>query len=82
MILCSTIKSLKKTKDLNNSFLKEATPQHIKELQLKIWMDKTPAQRLKLFLEDNDALQKFWAQNKTDFAKHDSITKDKAVVSK
>jgi hypothetical protein len=35
-------------------------------LQLKIWMDKTPAQRLKQFLEDNDALQKFWAQNKTE----------------
>jgi hypothetical protein len=42
----------------------EDTPQHIKELQLKVWMDKTPAQRLKQFLEDNDALQKFWAKNK------------------
>lgn len=40
------------------------TPQHLKELQLKIWMDKTPAQRLKQFLEDNDALQKFWAKSK------------------
>jgi hypothetical protein len=27
-------------------------------------MAKTPAQRLKQFLEDNDALQKFWAKSK------------------
>jgi hypothetical protein len=27
-------------------------------------MDKTPTQRLKQFLKDNDALQKFWAKTK------------------
>jgi hypothetical protein len=36
------------------------TPQHIKELQLKIWLSKTPAERLKQFMEDNAALFQFW----------------------
>jgi len=36
------------------------TPQHIKDLQLKIWLSKSPAERLKRFLEDNDALFRFW----------------------
>jgi hypothetical protein len=37
------------------------TPQHIKELQLKIWLSKSPAERLKQFMEDNAALSQFWA---------------------
>jgi hypothetical protein len=40
------------------------TPQHIKELQLKIWLSKSPAERLKQFLEDNEALYKFWDKTK------------------
>ena len=40
------------------------TPQHIKELQLKIWLSKSPAERLKLFLEDNEALLKFFEKAK------------------
>lgn len=36
------------------------TPQHIKELQLKIWLSKSPAERLKQFMEDNASLFKFW----------------------
>ena len=36
------------------------TPQHIKELQLKIWLSKTPGERLKQFMEDNAALFQFW----------------------
>ncbi len=36
------------------------TPQHIKDLQLKIWLSKSPAERLKQFLLDNDALYQFW----------------------
>ncbi|HEY6977679.1 MAG TPA: hypothetical protein VH396_15380 [Chitinophagaceae bacterium] len=40
------------------------TPRHIKELQLKIWLSKLPAERLKQFLEDNDALFKFWKKAK------------------
>ncbi len=36
------------------------TPQHMKDLQLKTWLSKSPAERLKQFLLDNDALYKFW----------------------
>ncbi len=36
------------------------TPQHIKDLQLKIWLSKPPMERLKQFLIDNDALYQFW----------------------
>lgn len=36
------------------------TPQHIKELQLKIWLSKSPGERLKQFMEDNDSLFQFW----------------------
>jgi hypothetical protein len=56
----------------------EDTPQHIKELQLKIWMAKTPAQRLKQFLEDNDALQKFWAKSKNEGTGADNQPRDKS----
>ena len=34
------------------------TPKHIQELQLKIWLSKTPGERLRQFLTDNDALYK------------------------
>jgi hypothetical protein len=37
------------------------TPQHIKELQLKIWLSKSPMERLKQTLEDNVALLQFWS---------------------
>ena len=40
------------------------TPQHIKELQLKIWLSKSPAERLKRFIEDNEALLKFFEKAK------------------
>jgi hypothetical protein len=32
------------------------TPNHIKELQLKIWLSKTPGERLYQFLVDNDKM--------------------------
>lgn len=32
------------------------TPQHIKELQLKLWLSKTPGERLYQMLTDNDAM--------------------------
>jgi hypothetical protein len=32
------------------------TPQHIKDLQLKIWLTKSPGERLYQFLIDNDAM--------------------------
>lgn len=35
------------------------TPTYIKNIQLKIWLSKTPAQRLKQFLVDNEAFYNF-----------------------
>jgi len=37
------------------------TPQHIKELQLKIWLSKSPMERLRLTLESNGQLLQFWS---------------------
>jgi hypothetical protein len=37
------------------------TPQHIKELQLKLWLSKSPMERLKLTLESNGQLLQFWS---------------------
>jgi hypothetical protein len=37
------------------------TPKNIKELQLKIWLSKSPGERLRQFLEDNASLFQFWA---------------------
>ena len=34
------------------------TPQHIKDLQLKLWLSKSPGERLYQFLVDNDAMMK------------------------
>jgi hypothetical protein len=34
----------------------EDTPEHIKQIQLKIWLSKSPGERLKQFLIDNEAL--------------------------
>lgn len=49
------------------------TPQHIKELQLKIWLSKSPAERLKQFMEDNASLFQFWkAAKKADEKASDS----------
>ncbi len=36
------------------------TPDEIKDLQLRIWLSKTPAERLRQFMMDNEALYKFW----------------------
>jgi hypothetical protein len=37
------------------------TPQHIKELQLKLWLSKSPGERLRLTLEGNGQLLHFWS---------------------
>ena len=36
------------------------TPQHIKDLQLKIWLAKSPGERLRQYLLDNESLFLFW----------------------
>jgi hypothetical protein len=40
------------------------TPPHVKQIQLEIWLAKSPEERLRLTLEDNDALFAFWAEVK------------------
>lgn len=52
------------------------TPQHIKDIQRKIWLSKPPMERLRQFLIDNDALYKFW-----DGAK-EKASKAKTEISK
>jgi hypothetical protein len=37
------------------------TPQYIKELQLQIWLSKSPMERLKQTLETNGQLLQFWS---------------------
>lgn len=44
------------------------TPEHIKQLQLKIWLSKTPSERLLQFLIDNDAFYKMIDQIKKTIA--------------
>jgi hypothetical protein len=36
------------------------TPKHIMELQLKIWMSKTPGERLLQFIKDNEVMFRIW----------------------
>lgn len=43
------------------------TPKHIKELQLKIWLSKTPGERLKQFLIDNEAFFRVVNEMKRNF---------------
>ena len=58
------------------------TPQHIKELQLKIWLSKSPAERLKQFMEDNASLFQFWkAAKKSDIKANDPIIETRAIDS-
>jgi hypothetical protein len=40
------------------------TTQDIKNLQLKIWLDKSPMERLHRFMTDNEALIRFWNEVK------------------
>lgn len=34
------------------------TPKHVQQIQLKLWLAKTPGERLLQFLTDNDAMYK------------------------
>lgn len=45
------------------------TPQHIKDLQLKIWLSKTPMERLFQSMKDNEDLMTFWKVVKPSFKK-------------
>ena len=46
---------------LRSDKLMTDTPQHIKELQLKIWLSKSAGERLRLTLEGNGQLLHFWS---------------------
>ncbi len=53
------------------------TPKHINELQLKIWLSKTPGERLKQFIVDNEVQFRFWKEGKKELEK-----KKKSFVKK
>ena len=47
------------------------TPDHVKEIQLQIWLSKTPYERLKTFMDDNEAMLKAFDKFKVDREKKD-----------
>ena len=51
------------------------TPEHIKALQLKIWLSKPPMERLRQMMTDNEALFKFWNEAQ----KSESKSSDRAA---
>lgn len=53
------------------------TPQHIKDLQLKIWLSKPKMERLRQMLEDNGALIQFWSATRK-VSKSDPSTNSQA----
>jgi hypothetical protein len=54
------------------------TPQNIKDLQLKIWLSKSPMERLKQMMENNTSLYQFWANfRKIHKNKEDNIVSGK-----
>ena len=52
------------------------TPDHIKQLQLKIWLSKTISERLEQFILDNDALFKLWQQAQKQISSHNNTNAD------
>ncbi|WAC12714.1 hypothetical protein [Dyadobacter pollutisoli] len=38
------------------------TPDHIKEIQLQLWLSKSPMERLRQMMVDNESLFSFWRQ--------------------
>jgi hypothetical protein len=50
------------------------TPQHIYDLQLKIWLSKAPGERLLRFLQDNDDLQQALKKAKIQLNLPDTVT--------
>ena len=50
------------------------TPQHIYDLQMKIWLSKTPGERLLQFLKDNDDMRIALKQAKEKLGLPDTVT--------
>ena len=42
------------------------TPEHVKKIQLQIWLSKTPEERLLQAIKDNEAMFAFWKQAKAE----------------
>ncbi|HEX8461818.1 MAG TPA: hypothetical protein VF623_10325 [Segetibacter sp.] len=57
------------------------TPRHIYDLQLQLWLAKTPAERLHTFMTDNEALLKFFAGAKATGVKAKIISVDKKLAA-
>ncbi|MBC7552834.1 MAG: hypothetical protein H7257_02520 [Taibaiella sp.] len=36
------------------------TPEHVKKIQLELWLAKTPGERILQYLKDNEELYKMW----------------------
>ena len=49
------------------------TPQHIKDIQLKIWLSKSPGERLRQFLVDNEVLYLAWKKAKESQPNDESV---------
>ena len=56
------------------------TPQHIKDLQLKLWLAKEPEEKLRQLMIDNDALYKFWDEVRANY-KNDINDINKVIIS-
>lgn len=56
------------------------TPQHIYDLQLKLWLAKSPGERLRQLMIDNDALFKFWRETKPAKNSPKKILLTKAII--
>jgi hypothetical protein len=52
------------------------TPEHIKQLQLDIWLSKSISERLERFILDNDALFKIWNQAKQQISSGNNTVAD------
>lgn len=53
------------------------TPKHIYDLQLKLWLNKTPGERLYQSMRENEALLKFFKE-----VKPATIPSEKVILSR
>jgi hypothetical protein len=56
------------------------TPEHVKKLQLQIWLSKPPGERLRQFLVDNGDLYSFWKSMKEQVEENKTIPKPKKEI--
>ena len=54
------------------------TPDHVKKIQLDIWLAKTVEERLRLTLQMNDELFDFWRELKKNMAENYPVQPTKA----